>query len=123
MRGIGLYTFQHKDYKVITKRDILIHVHYITARYKSKITICIAKGVLTAEKEIRKPAGKPGTEGAKANQLALRRKLDLQWRAPLQSTLQNLNIQIQGSQDLPNKLIRLQPSGIRDMSRRVDVVS
>ena len=37
VRGICLYTFQHKDYKVITERDILVHVHYITARYKSEI--------------------------------------------------------------------------------------
>ena len=32
----GQYTFQHKDYKVITEHDILVHVHYITARYKSE---------------------------------------------------------------------------------------
>ena len=23
-----IYTFQHKDYKVITEHDILVHVHY-----------------------------------------------------------------------------------------------
>ena len=33
------YTFQQKEYnyKVITKRDIILQVHYITVRYKSKI--------------------------------------------------------------------------------------
>jgi len=35
----SVYTFQHKEnnYKVITERDIILQVHYITARYKSKI--------------------------------------------------------------------------------------
>jgi len=45
----------------------------------------------------------PGTERARTNQLAPRNRLDLRWRAPLQSTPQNLNMQVQGSQKLPNK--------------------
>jgi len=33
------YTFQHKEstYKVITELDIILQIHYITAKYKSKI--------------------------------------------------------------------------------------
>ena len=41
--------------------------------------------------------------GAGTSQPALRGKLDLRWRAQLQSKLQDLNMQIQGSQKLPNK--------------------
>ena len=35
----SVYIFQHKEYnyKVITKCDIILQVHYINARYKSKI--------------------------------------------------------------------------------------
>ena len=42
-----IYTFQHKDYKVITERDILVHVHYIIARYKNKNYNLYNKKVLT----------------------------------------------------------------------------
>jgi len=39
MKVRSVYTFQHKEYnyKVITERDIILQVHYITSRYKSKI--------------------------------------------------------------------------------------
>jgi len=39
MKVRSLYTFQHKkyNYKVIIERDIILQVHYIIARHKSKI--------------------------------------------------------------------------------------
>ena len=44
-----------------------------------------------------------GTEGAGTSQPALRGKFDHQRRAPLQSKFQNLNMQVYGSQKLPNE--------------------
>ena len=70
---------------------------------KVKFTICTAKGAHGAEKKIPSLQEDSGTEGARTSRPAPRDKLDLQWRAPLQSKLQNLNMQVQGSQKLPNK--------------------
>ena len=44
-----------------------------------------------------------GTEGVRTSQPAPRDKLDFQRRASLQFKLQNLNMQVQGSQKLPNE--------------------
>ena len=97
------YTFQHKDYKVITERDILVHVHYITTGYKSENFNLYSKRCSWAEKKIPQLAGRFRNRRTRASQPAPRDKLDLRWRAPLQSKLQNLNMQVQGSQKLPNK--------------------
>ena len=47
--------------------------------------------------------GKSGTTATETNQPARKGKLDLPQKAPPRSKVRNLNIQIQGSQDLPNK--------------------
>jgi len=94
----NIYIFQHKDYKVIRELDILVHVRYIMARYKSKnynlYSIKCAHDLRGSPPSLQEDSGK---EGARTSQLALRDKLDLRWRAPIQSKLQNLNMQVQGS--------------------------
>ena len=70
---------------------------------KVKFTICTAKGAHGLRRRSPSLQEDSGTEGARTSQPAPRDKLDLQWRAPLQSKLQNLNMQVQGSQKLPNK--------------------
>jgi len=103
-RSTWQYTFQHKDYKVIIECDIFVRVHYITARYKSEVLQFVQqKGAHTLRRRSPSLQEDSGTEGARTSQPAPRNKLDLWWRAPLQSKLQNLNMQVQGSQKLPNK--------------------
>ena len=98
------YTFQHKDYKIITERDILVHVHYITARYKSKnYNLYSKRGAHELRGSSPSLQEDSRTEGARTSRPAPRDKLDLRSRALLQSKLQNLNMQVQGSQKLSNK--------------------
>ena len=69
---------------------------------KVRITICTAKDAHGLRR--RSPSLQEGsrTEGVGTSRPAPRDKLDLRWMAPLQSKLQNLNMQVQGSQKLPN---------------------
>ena len=53
-----IYTYNLKDYKVITERDILVHVHYITAKYRSKNYNLYSKKVLTGWEKIPELAGR-----------------------------------------------------------------
>ena len=69
------YIFQHKDYKVITERDILVHVHYITARYKSEITICTTKSAHGLRRRASSLLEDPGTE--RLGQISLLREIGL----------------------------------------------
>ena len=56
-----------------------------------------------AEERSRELKGKSGTTATETKQPARKGKLDLPQKAPPQSKVRNLNMQIQGSQDLPNK--------------------
>ena len=82
----------------------MVHVHYITARYKSKnYNLYSKKGAHELRGSFLSLLEDSRTEGAGTSRPAPRDKLDPRWMAPLQSKLQNLNMQVQGSQELPNK--------------------
>jgi len=79
------------------------HVSYITTKSKSTIYNMNTQNAHELDEDLVSRRERSGTQETETSRSARQRKLDLLWTAPLQSKLRNLNIQIQGSQDLPNK--------------------
>jgi len=97
-------------------------MYYIMAKYKSKnYNLYSIKGAHELRGSPPSLQEDSGTEGVRTSQPAPRDKLDLRWRAPLQSKLQNLNMQVQRSQKLPSKYLGECQVSCRDKYMCVDI--
>ena len=98
-------TFQYKEYsyKVITKRNIILQVYYITTRCKGMNS---TKRGSRAERKSCELVRRVRNERSCSYQPASQGKLDLLRRAPLRFKLQDLDIQVQGSQKAAQRVVR-----------------